>query len=119
MPVLLLGFLPEELLVIFPLPNDCAGTTKLILFQMEGFAGVAGVGGQLGRWNGVSVHESHLLGAVLRRVLLQSASSQAQHLISSLADLGAGGAGYRVSAFPRVPWPQSGLGRFCGVFLKA
>lgn len=55
MPVLLVGFLPKELLIIFPLPTDHAGTTELIIFQMEGFTGVAGVGGQFGRWDGVSV----------------------------------------------------------------
>lgn len=49
MPALFLSFLPKELLIIFPSPNDGVGTTKLILFQMEGFTGVAGVGGQLGR----------------------------------------------------------------------
>lgn len=83
MPALLLDFLLKELLIIFPLRNDRVGTTELILFQMEGFTGVAGVGSQLGRWDGVSVHEFHLLGAVLKRVLLKCASSQAQHLISS------------------------------------
>lgn len=71
MPAVLLGFLPKELLIIFPLPNDCVGTTELVLFQMEVFTGVAGVGGQLGRWDGVSGREFHLLGAVLRRVLLR------------------------------------------------
>lgn len=64
-------------------------------------------------------NEFHLLGAVLRRVLLKCISSQAQHLVSSLTDLGAGRAGYRVSTFPRVPWPQSGHERFCGVLLKS
>lgn len=56
MPALLLSFLLKGLLIIFPLPNDHVGTTELILFQMEGFTGAAGVSGQLGKWDGVSAH---------------------------------------------------------------
>lgn len=69
-PALFLGFLPKEGLVIFPLPSDHVGSTELILFQIEGFTGVKIVGGQLRRWDDVSVLEFHLLTAVLRRVLL-------------------------------------------------
>ena len=50
-PALLLGFLPREGLVVFPLPSERIGSTELILFQTEGFTGVEILGGQLRRWD--------------------------------------------------------------------
>lgn len=70
-PALLLACLPSRGLVILILPSGCAGSTELILFQMEGFTSVKILCGLLRRWDDVSVIEFHILTSVLRTALLK------------------------------------------------